>query len=529
MNTTRKLPIGIQDFEYLRTNNFLYVDKTQYIYQLMQHGKPYFLGRPRRFGKSLFLSTLKAFFEGKKELFEGLKIAELETEWTKYPVFYLDFNRAASNDIESMNALLDYTLSDYEKIWSIEKISEDLSVRFNYIIRQAYEKFGQRVVVLVDEYDKPLINTMHSAQLNEILRNILKGFYGVLKGSDAYLRFVFLTGVTKFSKVSIFSDLNQLADISLDSRYSDICGITQAELEESFVPEITALAETTRKTYEETLFEMQKLYNGYHFSENLIGVYNPFSLLNTFSAQKYNYYWFATGTPTFLVEALRNQNYDIRKFENNVTISAHSVMDYRVENQNLVPLLYQSGYLTIKSYEPDGNFFVLGFPNDEVKYGFLNELLPAFVLDPVKTGNFSVIEFMQQIKQGDIEGFMTSLKAFFAAIPYDAIEQKHRDEQYYQHVFYLLFTLMGQFVQTEVKNNKGRADAVVKTADNIYVFEFKMDGSTGSPTGAIAEDALAQINSKDYAIPYTADHRKLVKIGVEFSQTERGIKRWLFE
>jgi hypothetical protein len=244
-------------------------------------------------------------------------------------------------------------------------------------------------------------------------------------------------------------------------------------------------------------------------------------LLNTFSAQKYRFYWFATGTPTFLVKALRNQNFDIRKFEDDIYISANAVMDYRAENQNLVPLLYQTGYLTIKLYEHDEDSYVLGFPNEEVKYGFLNELLPAFVLTPITTGNFSVIEFLRQLKNGDIEGFMTSLKAFFADIPYDAIKQKHRDEQYYQHVFYLLFTLMGQFVQTEVKNNKGRADAVVKTANNIYVFEFKMDDN------ATAEDALAQINSKDYVIPYTADYRKLVKIGVEFSQTEKDVKRWL--
>jgi hypothetical protein len=294
-------------------------------------------------------------------------------------------------------------------------------------------------------------------------------------------------------------------------------------LEENFAPEIIALAETTQKTYEETLFELQKRYNGYHFSETLISVYNPFSLLNTFMAQQYRYYWFATGTPTFLAKALRNQNYDIRKFEDDVRIAANSIMDYRYENQNLVPLLYQSGYLTVKSYEQNGDFYVLGFPNEEVKYGFLNELLPAFVLTPITTGRFSVIEFLQQFKEGDIEGFMTSLTAFFADIPYDAIKEKHRDEQYYQHVFYLLFTLLGQFVKTEVKSSKGRADVVVKTAGNIYIFEFKMDSN------ATAEDALKQINNKNYAIPYSADHRKTVKIGVEFSQTERGVKQWLIE
>jgi len=466
---------------------------------------------------------LKAYFEGKKELFEGLKIAELEKEWVKYPVIYLDFNRDSYQNIDFFNQSLETNLSIYEQEWGKFENETTAASRLTGLIRRAYDKTGQRVVVLIDEYDKPLISTMDNGELNEQFRTILKGFYGVLKAEDARLRFVFLTGVTKFSKVSIFSDLNQLIDISLDSRFSGICGITQTELEGNFVPEITALAETTQKTYEKTLFELQKLYNGYHFSENLIGIYNPFSLLNTFSAQKYRYYWFATGTPTFLVNTLRNQDYDIRKFEDDVIIAANSVMDYRVENQNLVPLLYQSGYLTIKEYRQNRDTFVLGFPNEEVKYGFLNELLPAFVRTPITTGNFSVLEFLQQIEDNDIEGFMTSLKAFFANIPYDAIEQKHRDEQYYQHVFYLLFTLMGQFVQTEVKNNKGRADAVVKTADSIYIFEFKMDDN------ATAEDALKQINSKDYAIPYSADHRKIVKVGVEFSQTERGVIRWLIE
>jgi len=520
MNTIRKLPIGIQDFEYLRTNNFLYVDKTQYIYPLTQ-GKPYFLGRPRRFGKSLFLSTLKAYFEGKKELFEGLKIAEFEKDWTKYPVIYIDFNVGLLTRAENVANKIKMQLQELSNLWDNNCNYEDLAIKFEAIIKAAYEQTGKQVVVLIDEYDKPLINTMDDLAANEEIRTLLKSFYGVLKSADAYLRFVFLTGVTKFSQVSIFSDLNHLDDISLNSKYSGICGITQTELEANFKLEITALAETTQKTQEEILLELQKLYNGYHFSENTIGVYNPFSLLNTFSAQKYRYYWFATGTPTFLVKTLKNQNYDIRQLENDVLIEASSIMDYRVEYQNIVPLLYQTGYLTIKSYR--SNLYTLGFPNEEVKYGFLNELLPAFVRTPIETGNFSVGKFMRQIENSDIEGFMTSLKAFFADIPYDAVKQEHRDEQYYQHVFYLLFTLMGQFVKTEVKNNKGRADAVVKTADSIYVFEFKMDDN------ATAEDAIKQINSKDYAIPYTADNRKIVKIGVEFSQIEKGVKRWLIE
>ena len=521
MNTIRKLPIGIQDFEYLRKESFLYVDKTQYVYQLLQHGKPYFLGRPRRFGKSLFLSTLKAYFEGKKELFEGLKIAELEKEWTKYPVIYLDFNRESYIDTNSLYVALDTNLSIHEEKWGKAENETTPASRLVGLIRRAYEKTGQRVVVLIDEYDKPLISTMDNHMLNEDIRRVLKGFYGVLKAEDARLLFVFLTGVTKFSKVSVFSDLNQLVDISLHENFAEICGISEDELLQNFQPEIQALAEANNLTCDEAFAKLKKLYDGYHFAKVSADIYNPFSLLNTFGNLDFAYYWFATGTPTFLAKALRNQNYDIRKLEDDVLIDEPSIMDYRVENQNFIPLLYQTGYLTIKSYED--NLYILGFPNEEVKYGFLKELLPAFVLTPIATGIFSVVEFMQQIRNDNIEGFMTSLKAFFASIPYDAIEQKHRDEQYYQHVFYLLFTLIGEFVQTEVKNNKGRADAVVKTANNIYVFEFKMDDN------ATAEEALAQINSKDYAIPYNTDLRKLMKIGVEFSQTERGVIRWLIE
>ncbi|MCL2041292.1 MAG: ATP-binding protein [Bacteroidales bacterium] len=534
MTTMRKLPIGIQDFEYLRTDNCLYVDKTQYIYKLLQHGKPYFLGRPRRFGKSLFLSTLKAYFEGKKELFEGLKIAELEKDWVQYPVLYLDFNKESYSDIRSLEIVIDDFLQKHEQQYGVSSISESLSVRFSNVIAEAKKKTGLGVVVLVDEYDKMLINTIDKPEINDQMREFLKGFYGVLKAEDANLKFVFLTGVTKFSKVSVFSDLNHLEDISLDENFSEICGISETELLQNFQPEIQALAEHRKMTCEQAFAELKKRYDGYHFAKESEDVYNPFSVLKTFKKLNFAYYWFETGTPTFLAKALRNQNYDIRKFEDDVLIDEPSIMDYRVENQNLIPLLYQTGYLTIKSYE--SNLYTLGFPNEEVKYGFLKELLPAFVLTPIATGNFSVVEFMQQIRKGDIDGFMTSLKAFFAAIPYDAIEQKHRDEQYYQHVFYLLFTLIGEFVQTEVKSNKGRADAVVKTVDSIYVFEFKIEAPPSPPEGGgvrsratTAEAALAQINSKDYAIPYTADHRKLVKIGVEFSQTEKGVKRWVIE
>jgi hypothetical protein len=523
MNTIRKLPIGIQDFEKLRSKNYLYVDKTQYVYQLTQSDCPYFLGRPRRFGKSLFLSTLKAFFEGKKELFEGLKIAELEKEWTQYPVFYLDFNRDSYVDLENFNAVLDKNLRQLEKVWGKDKADTTPAILFSGLIQRACEKSGKQVVVLIDEYDKPLISTMDNPTLNEDIRKILKGFYGVLKAEDACLRFVFLTGVTKFSQVSVFSDLNQLVDISLDNKYSSICGISEVELLQNFQPEIQALAEANNLTYEEAFAKLKKLYDGYHFAKVSEDIYNPFSVLKTFGHLDFSYYWFATGTPTFLTKIMKNTGFDIQTLENAVTISTKSIMDYRADNSSLIPLLYQSGYLTIKDFSERYDDFILGFPNEEVKYGFYSELLPTFLSKPDYADTFSASHFTRTLESGDTEKFMQTLKAFYTSIPYSIEKKERKDEKYYQFIFYLLFKLMGQFVETEVENNKGRADAVVKTADSIYVFEFKMDDN------ATAEDALAQINSKDYAIPYSTDGRKLVKIGVEFSQREKGIKRWLIE
>jgi len=519
--TSRKMPVGIQDFEKLRTTDYVYVDKTTYVYDLAKEYRPYFLGRPRRFGKSLFLSTLRAYFLGKRELFEGLAIAELEKDWIAYPVIHIDFNIGNNDSLPSVQSLLVSILDDYERQLEIVEKYNDLSIRFSKLIKTAYEKSGKKVVVLVDEYDKSLVNTVDKPQTHDDLREFLKGFYGVLKGMDYCLRFVFLTGVTKFAKVSVFSDLNQLKDISLDERYAGICGISEAELLQYFKPEIQMLAETRRLTFDTTFAEIKKRYDGYHFAKKSDDMYNPFSILNVFDSKDFAYYWFKSGTPTFLVKSLRNTGYDIRKFNNEVTIEARSIDDYRTGETSLVPLLYQSGYLTIKSYDKKYDEYTLGFPNEEVKYGFLNELLPAFAPQVILNDAFSASRFTKALAKGDAEDFMNQLTAFFASIPYDAIKKEHRDEQYYQHLFYLLFTLMGQFVETEVKSSEGRADAVVKTADAIYVFEFKMDEN------ATAEAALAQIDDKGYLIPYSADHRRLVKIGVEFGKEAKGIKRWL--
>ena len=523
MSNTRKLPTGVQDFERLRSEDFLYVDKTEYVYNLTKVGVPYFLGRPRRFGKSLFLSTLKYYFLGKKELFDGLAIAGLEKEWTEYPVFYIDFNLGMYTDGKSLYQTLDYYLRRFEEKWGKTEGESNPAIRFEALIRRAREKSGQKVVVLVDEYDKPLIETMDWPDINDEFRRALKSFYGVLKSADSCLRFVLLTGVTKFSKVSIFSDLNQLRDISMNNRFSGICGISETELTVNFQPEIAALAEKHKLTYGETLAKLKKHYDGYRFCEDMEGtedIYNPYSLLNAFEKKNFANYWYQTGTPTFLVKMLKDINFDIRKIgDGQVSATAEFLTDYRVDNKDPIPVLYQSGYLTIKGYNAQLNKYYLGFPNEEVKYGFLRNLLPAYApADSILLNAFYAGDFIEDLWAGNIDGFMSRMQAMFASIPYDLSD---RTERHYQMVFYLLFTLMGQFVQTEVKSAKGRADAVVKTSDTVFVFEFKMD------TNGTAEDALKQIDDRGYLIPYTADGRKTVKVGAEFSAEERMLSRWI--
>jgi len=514
----KKLPVGVQDFEKLRTNDCLYVDKTAYIYLLTREVSPYFLARPRRFGKSLLVSTLKAYFLGKKELFEGLAITDLEKEWLEYPVFHLDMNVESYLNIESLYSALDTNLRDLEEKWGKNDNEETPSARFVGLLRRAYEKTGRKVVVLIDEYVKPLLGSIDDFTVNDEIRKVLKGFYGILKSADAYLRFVFLTGVTKFSKVSVFSDLNHLIDISLDKKYAGICGISESELTNFLKPEIYALAAELGKTNDETVGELKKRYDGYHFEENAEGMYNPFSLLKTFASGKLRNYWFETGTPTFLVQMLKNIQFDVSNLENNVTISSDSITDYRFERNNPTPLLYQSGYLTIKGFDHQYNQYILGFPNEEVKYGFYNELLPLYMPKTDMLSEFFVGNFVKDLRAGDVESFMNRMKAFFAGIPY---KLNNKTERHYQTVFYVLIKLMGQFIEAEVRSATGRADAVIITDDTVYVFEFKLTGN------GTAEEALKQIDEKGYLIPFTAGNKKLVKIGAEFSLKSRGLGRWI--
>ena len=514
----RKLPIGIQTFEKIRRGEYLYVDKTELVWRLAATSVPNFLSRPRRFGKSLLISTFEAYFEGKKELFDGLAIEKLEDKWEQYPVLHLDLNARKYESPEDLTAMLNQYLEKWEAVYGTEKQHRAVEERFEYVIQRAYEQTGKGVVVLVDEYDKPLLQALHNDKLLEAYRIILKAFYGVLKSADRYLRFIFLTGVTKFSQVSVFSDLNQLNDISLDRTYASICGITKEELLATFQPELNQLAESNEQTLEETVRMMTDQYDGYHFHPQGTGMFNPFSVLNAFDKQEFGNYWFQTGTPTFLVKSLQKADYDLRTLMDGVEASAATFTEYRAETGNPIPLIYQSGYLTIKDFDKRFKVYTLGFPNDEVKYGFLNFLVPYYTRVTDDKKNFYIGKFIQELENGEVDSFMQRFEAFFADFPY---ELNDKTERHYQVIVYLIFKLMGQFTQAEVHSAKGRADAVVQTPDYVYVFEFKLNGT--------AEEALLQINEKGYAEPFKSDSRRVLKVGVEFCAEIRNVNRWLVE
>ncbi len=519
MAPSRKLPIGIQDFESLRKNEYMYVDKTEYIYRLVNSGKPYFLSRPRRFGKSLFLSTLRAYFEGKKELFKGLKIIELEGDgpdaWQKYPVFYFDFNKDEYKRETAIESVLEGHLEKWEEKYRVDKGSRSLAGRFQNLIEKAYEESGKSVVVLVDEYDKALLES--DEERLEHNKTVFKGFFSTLKSYDHYLKFVFLTGVTKFSKVSIFSDLNQLNDISLDQDYNGICGITESELTQVFVPEIELLAQKEGIDREKCLAELKKMYDGYHFSYDVEGVYNPFSLLNALSKKNFGMYWFATGTPTFLIEKLKRSGFDAKRFTGDEFYEEEgSLTDYRVESDDPVPLFYQTGYLTIKGFDKEFRSYALTYPNEEVKYGFLKSLAPYYLCAEKEANPMDVRSFVLDIRGGRTDSLKDRFTALFARLPYP--DDERILEQNFQNVIYIVFMLLGQYTFTEIHSAKGRADCIVETDDFVYIFEFKRDKS--------AQEALQQIEDMGYAKPYAADQRTLLKIGVTFDSKERSINCW---
>ena len=508
----------MQSFESIRQNNFLYVDKTKHIYNLANSNRYYFLSRPRRFGKSLFLSTLEAYFLGQKELFKGLYIETVEKDWVQYPVLYLDLNSGMYDTEANLYSVINNHLIRWEKEYDITPVDRELNTRFTNVVIAAFEKTGKQVVILVDEYDKPLLQTIDNEELHDKFKGILKGVYSVLKGCDKYIRFGMLTGVTKFSKISLFSDLNNLMDISLDENYTDICGITEEEIKTNFKEHLQAFAEKENTTKEDILLQLKAMYDGYHFSENTsIDIYNPFSLLNSLTERKFRNYWFQTGTPTFLIKLLQENDYDLKDFSEG-NIDAVDLTSKESMLNAPIALFYQSGYLTIKDYDRDFSSYVLGYPNREVEQSFLDFLLPKYINTEENMSTSFLIAFARDLRAGRIEDFLTKLKVFFAKTPYDLIKDT---ENHYQTVVFIICKLLGYYSEAEYKIVNGRIDMVIKTKDYIYVFEFKFDKS--------AKEALEQIDSKDYPLAFQQDERKLYKVGVNFSSQTKNIDEYIIQ
>ena len=508
-------PVGIQNFEKIRRDGYCYIDKTEKIYRLVKTGSYYFLSRPRRFGKSMLISTLEAYFQGKKELFGGLAMEGLEKEWKQYPILHLDLNARKYDSAESLDQELDKHLEQWEKLYGSDYSDRAPEERFYHIIRMAYEHTGERVVILVDEYDKPMLQTINNPELQDKYRNTLKPFYGVMKSMDGYIKFALLTGVTKFGKVSVFSDLNNLEDISWDRNYFDICGISEQELLDNFSDDIKTLADTNGQTFTQACEQLKADYDGYHFYPGSPGVYNPFSLFNTFKKRQYGRYWFETGTPTYLVELLKKHKYDLYRMAHEKTTS--DVLDsIDASSTNPIPVIYQSGYLTIKGYIPEPRIYELGFPNREVEEGFLKFLIPYYTPLQETESGFAIWDFISDVKSGDIDGFMERLQSFLADCPYELAKDI---ELHYQNVLFIVFRLSGLYTKVEYHTSRSRIDLVLQTDRYVYVMEFKLDGS--------AEQAMQQIEEKQYALPFAKDSRKVYTIGVNFSSETRNIDKWI--
>jgi hypothetical protein len=499
------------------------VDKTACIHKLATgSGRVFFLSRPRRFGKSLLCSTLGALFEGRQELFGAiagqgpLAIDGLEWEWKKHPVIRIDLNPGDyERGMDELSVTIKRMLELCAEKYDVPFTGETLSDLFARLIRRLYEKFQERVVVIIDEYDKPLLATIDAPEIHTKIRSALKAFYGTLKSSDDCLRFVLLTGVTKFSQVSVFSDLNNLTDISLNPDYYDICGITQEELETDFLPEIDGVAQERNIDKDEYLAKLRRFYNGYRFSESPLTVYNPFGLLNHFyNHGKFDTYWFSTGTPTFLIKLIERQKIDVLDLEKK-TFALASLQKFNVDNMDAVAVLYQSGYLTIVDYDDELNEYTLDYPNEEVRSAFANALLEQYLQAPGMELNALATTLPRALLKGDIEGAMNSLPPFFAAIPYDI---QLKDEKYYQTIVHLVFRMLGLYCRSEVRTAAGRIDTQVETKSQVYCFEFKLNGT--------AEDALSQIDSKEYLLPWQGSGKTLQKVGVSFNWEKRNIGEW---
>nr|MCR4561134.1 ATP-binding protein [Bacteroidales bacterium] len=527
-------PLSIQSFEDLRNKKCVYVDKTEYVYNLAHKGKTYFLARPRRFGKSLFCNTLRAYFEGKKHLFEGLKIYDLEKDWIKYPVIYLDFVsgdytvgsitlidkiRVTLQEYEDGNGIQFDESAIKERIEALdEKIKNEpmkvesfsLSFRLEYDLKAVYEKTGLQTVMIVDEYDNPLIKSVNLETDKEIYR----GFFSVLKSADRYFRFVFLTGVTKYAKTSIFSGTNQPYDISLEQNYSAVCGITHDELLSYFKDEIQAFANQEEISFDEMLAELKKWYDSYLFHERGIKVFNPVSLFSALQGKDFQNYWYKTGTPTILMQRIKNTYFDIKTLRGDLEYGKDALIDYKDDEfrTDLVPLLYYTGYLTIKSYDKEYRSYTLGFPDYEVEMSFFESLAKEFYTTMENPSGLDYTKFKEDFRTGDVEGAIERMKALFSASPYAQNKSLRLIERDFQNVIYLLFTILGEYIISEAHFSKGRADSILINKKYVYIFEFKIDQD--------AQTALNQINVKNYAGRFKMDDRQVIKVGVSFSSAE---------
>ena len=514
-------PIGIQTFEKIVKDGFVYVDKTDLIYSLVTQGQIYFLSRPRRFGKSLLLSTLRAYFEGKKELFAGLKIDALEHDWHVHRVFHFDFNGVDFTMPGALHLKIEGYLYDWEKEFGISPgVDTNLGSRFSRILQAAAEQTGRGAVVLVDEYDKPLLDVLEKdPELLEQNRELLKAFYSVFKLADASLRFVFLTGVTKFSQVSVFSGFNQPKDISMFDKYEALCGITEEELHTRFAESIREMAASEGCTEEEMRQRFKRHYDGYHFSEGMTDIYNPFSVLNAFDSQRIRDYWFASGTPTYLIRLMNHFHEGIDQLTGKY-YSLDEFVNYKADTEYPLPMIYQSGYLSIKDYDKDSNLFLLDFPNNEVKSGFLAMVAANYLQCKMPLESW-MVKAVFALKRGQLDEFRKMLTSFLAGIPYTMRRKENEPERerYFQYTFYLLLRLMSVYtVLVEKEQSEGRVDCIVETPQYVYIFEFKLDGT--------ATEALQQIEEKGYAREYEADARQVVKVGVNFSSKTGTIEEW---
>ena len=517
----RKLyPIGIQTFERIRKEDKFYVDKTEYIYRMTHtDGTYFFLNRPRRFGKSLLVSTFQSYFEGKKELFEGLAIEKLEKEWNEYPVLHFDLSKGKHMEKAQLEEYLGYLLEDYEQKYGIENNRNGNNNRFNDLIEVVYRKTGKQVVVLIDEYDAPLLDVAHEKEKLDVLRNTMRNFYSPLKGNESMLRFVFLTGITKFSQLRIFSELNNITNVSMDEPYAGICGITKEELLTQMSDDIDALAEHLELSREETIQELKDHYDGYHFTWPSPDVYNPYSLLNCFAKQKMDSFWFGSGTPTFLIEKMRE--FHVLPSQLGKVRAKAASFDAATERMtSLTPLLYQSGYLTIKDYEKKIDVYTLDFPNKEIEVGLFDSLLPGYLGSEIDAGRVVVADISTYINNGEMDEALQLLADFLETIPY--CDNTHY-EGHWQQTLYIMFALLTNYdILVEQHTAKGRIDITMETVDTIYVMELKFNKS--------AEEALAQIEAKHYADAFKMSGKKVVKIGLNFSvKDEVNCLEWKIE